>query len=178
MEGRDYPSLCGACTSATVSPAPGASQYKKDMDKWMCRGQPPSGSGSGHLACELRLQDLFSLQRWLWGPTCSSPGLHSRATSRWNWALHIVHVRKTTEETRGIRWNQKGSGWTSGKSSSPLWRQDSSGARSLQRLHRLCSWKCSKLDMTKTWVILPDLRAGLPEQKVGERTSNSLPEET
>lgn len=45
-------------------------------------------------------------------PTSSSPRLHSRATCRWSWALHIVHVRMETEETS---WKQKGPGWTSGK---------------------------------------------------------------
>lgn len=109
-----------------------------------------------------------------WGPTSSSPGLHSRATSRWSWALHTVHVRMITEEIRGKNWNQKGPSLTSGKVS-PLWRQDSRGVHSL---HRLCSRKFSRLDRTKTRATLSELRAGLLEQKVGERTSKGLLEES
>lgn len=74
-----------------------------------------AGQGLGHLACELRLQDLFSCRDGFWDATSSFPGLHSRATSRWSKALHIVHVRMTREETRGISWNQKEPGWASGK---------------------------------------------------------------
>lgn len=57
------------------------------------------------------------------------------------------------------------------------WRQDCSGARNLQKLHRLCSWS-SRLDWTKTQATLSELRAGLLEQKVGERISKGLLEES